>query len=146
MCDYSLHAIQSRPARVGDELLTSEFARTTTRGFSADEEPEMAVCLLPGTELAFGQDAECDHPFAQLLPTMRFGSIGARLARFRRISEGLTNTHRDALEFANGRVVLLTKLRPGQTAKVLQLPAQPGPDKKPFARRHRSGNAGVAAG
>jgi hypothetical protein len=92
----------------------------------------MAVCLLPGTELAFSQDAECDHPFARLFPAMRFGSIGARLARFRRINQGLTNTHQDALEFANGRVVLLTKLRPGQRAKVLQLPAQADPDKKPL--------------
>jgi hypothetical protein len=125
MCDYSLHAIQSRPARVGDVLVTSEFALTITRGFSADGEPEMAVCLLPGTELAFSKDAECDHPFAELFPTMRFGSLAARLARFRRIKHGLTNTHQDALEFANGRVVLLTKLRPGQRAKVLQLPAQP---------------------
>jgi hypothetical protein len=35
MCDYSLHSVKSRPARAGDELVTTEFANTTTRGFSA---------------------------------------------------------------------------------------------------------------
>ncbi|MEH2495765.1 hypothetical protein V1294_002244 [Bradyrhizobium sp. AZCC 1678] len=83
MCDYSLHAVQSRPARAGDVLLTGEFPNTVTRGFSAIGEPDTAVCLLPGTELAFSEDAVCDHPFAKLYPQMQFGSIGARLARFR---------------------------------------------------------------
>ena len=62
---------------------------------------------------------------------MRFGSIGARLARFRQINRG-SNSHHDALEFANGKIVLLTKLRPGQRATVLQLPAQREIDGKPL--------------
>jgi hypothetical protein len=33
--------------------------------------------------------------------------------------------HHDALEFPDGRIVLLTLLREGQQATVLQLPAQP---------------------
>jgi hypothetical protein len=33
-------------------------------------------------------------------------------------------THHDALEFPDGQVVLLTHLREGQRATVLQLPAQ----------------------
>jgi hypothetical protein len=33
--------------------------------------------------------------------------------------------HHDALEFPEGRIVLLTKLLAGQEATVLQLPAQP---------------------
>jgi hypothetical protein len=32
--------------------------------------------------------------------------------------------HHDALEFADGRIVLLTRLSEGQEATVLQLPAQ----------------------
>jgi hypothetical protein len=124
MCDYSLHSVKSRPARAGDELVTTEFADTTTRGFSQVDEPNVAVCLLPGTEVAFNEDAACDHPFAALFPRMRFGSVRERLARFRQINVKWSNTHHDALEFANGRVVLLTRLRPGQTATVLQLPVQ----------------------
>jgi hypothetical protein len=136
MCDYSLHAIQSRPARAGEALLTGEFPNTATRGFSAIGEPDTAVCLLPGTELAFSEDAVCDHPFAMLFPQMRFGSIGARLARFRQIDQG-TDTHHDALEFANGRIVLLTRLRPGQRATVLQLPAPRGIDHRPHGTVRR---------
>ena len=53
MCDYSLHAVASRPAQVGETLITTTFPRTTTRGFASESEPEVAVCMLPGTELAF---------------------------------------------------------------------------------------------
>jgi hypothetical protein len=129
MCDYSLNAVQSRPARAGDMLITSEFRSSLTRGFSAVGEPGVAVCVSPGTELAFSEDAVCDHPFASLFPRMRFGSIGARLARFRKVNQRATDTHHDALEFANGKVVLLTKLRLGQRATVLQLPAQDNADR-----------------
>ncbi|MCK1710184.1 hypothetical protein IVA83_14090 [Bradyrhizobium sp. 143] len=124
MCDYSLHAVRSRPARAGDLLITSEFPGSPTRGFSAVGEAGVAVCLSPGTELAFSGDAACHHPFAMLFPGMRFGSVGARLARFRKINQRATDTHHDALEFANGKVVLVSRLRVGQTAMVLQLPAK----------------------
>ena len=55
MCDYSLHAVASRPAKVGEMLITASFSGGT-RGFAAKGEPNVAVCLLPGTELAFDQD------------------------------------------------------------------------------------------
>ncbi len=51
MCDYSLHNVKARPARVGDRLTTRLF-NMTTRGFSAPEDMNVAVCLLPGTELS----------------------------------------------------------------------------------------------
>jgi len=54
MCDYSLHNVASRPAKVGDKLTTRNFG-AGTRGFSAPEDPNTAVCVLPGTELAFTQ-------------------------------------------------------------------------------------------
>ncbi len=34
MCDYSLHAAASRPARTGDKLVISRFPYTFTRGFA----------------------------------------------------------------------------------------------------------------
>ena len=61
MCDYSLHAVASRPAKVGETLVTTTFPRTSTRGFAAEGEPGVAVCLLPGTELAFEQDVKYDQ-------------------------------------------------------------------------------------
>ncbi len=35
MCDYSLHHVASRPAKVRDKLVTTELARSSTRGLSA---------------------------------------------------------------------------------------------------------------
>jgi hypothetical protein len=58
MCDYSLHFVASRPAKVGDKLVTTEFNNSLTRGFAAVGEPHVAVCLLPGTEVAFERELE----------------------------------------------------------------------------------------
>jgi len=81
----------------------------------------VAVCLLPGTELAFEEDVECEVVFGFL----RRPTIGHRLARFRKVREDQPTAHHDALEFPDGRIVLLTQLREGQRATVLQLPATP---------------------
>ena len=51
MCDYSLHNVKSRPAKVGDKLTTHHF-NTGTRGFAAPEDANTAVCVLPGTDRA----------------------------------------------------------------------------------------------
>ena len=51
MCDYSLHFVASRRARVGDRLVSTRFRNSLTRGFAAIGEPDTAVCLLPGPKL-----------------------------------------------------------------------------------------------
>jgi hypothetical protein len=122
MCDYSLQEVPSRPAKVGDELVIARFVKSVTRGFCAVEQPSMAVCLLSGTELAFREEVECDHPLGWLLPRLR--KLGAAVARFRQINLQRPYAHHDALEFANGKIVLVTRLRLGQQATVLQLPHQ----------------------
>jgi hypothetical protein len=119
MCDYSLHNVASRPASVGDNLVTKRFAATFTRGFAAPEQPAVAVCVLPGTELAFEDEVQWDRPFAIFRRNPRLG----RVVRFRQINLGNPHTHHDAVEFPNGKIVLLTKLHEGQKATVLQLPA-----------------------
>ncbi len=53
MCDYSLHAVASRPAEVGERLVSTKFHSTTTRGFAAENDLQVAICLRPGTALAF---------------------------------------------------------------------------------------------
>jgi hypothetical protein len=113
MCDYSLHNVRSRPAKVGDKLTTKNFG-TGTCGFASAEDAELAVCVLPGTELAF-TDKVVDWTEETLNHT----------AIFRQVNTDKPMTHHDALEFPDGRVVLLTRLRSGQEATVLQLPAQP---------------------
>jgi hypothetical protein len=120
MCDYSLHHVASRPANVGDKLMTTRFEMTSTRGFAAAAEPGVAVCLMPGTEIAFDEDVVYDRILGGgLLPPRR---TRQRLARFRQVNVEFA-VHHDALEFADGSIVLLTTLRPGQHATVLQLPA-----------------------
>ena len=51
MCDYSLHHVSSRPAKIGDRLITRNF-HAGTLGFAAPEDKSVAVCVLPGTELS----------------------------------------------------------------------------------------------
>ncbi len=116
MCDYSLHAVASRPAEVAETLVSSKFQSTTTRGFASLDNPQVAVCLRPGTEIAFENDVQT----ARLVFRK---DIGERLARFRQIDLDQPTHHHDALEFSNGAIVLVTDLVPGQRATVLQLPA-----------------------
>jgi len=123
MCDYSLHLVDTRPARVGDTLISTRFPGSLTRGFSAVAAPHVAVCLRPGTELAFEQDVEIEHVFRRLLPRFGFGRLTEKVARFRQVNMARPDAHHDALEFPDGRMVLVTQLRDGQRASVLQLPA-----------------------
>ena len=117
MCDYSLEHLASRPAKVGDQLVTTKFGRTYTTGLCAVGQPSVAVCIKPGTELAFEREIESDS----LWLTRRLGS---QVARFRRVNEERTFGHHDALELPSGKVVLLTRLLVGQRATVLQLPVE----------------------
>ena len=118
MCDFSLHAIRSRPAKVGDKLTTRMFISGTT-GFCAPEDNGMAVCLLPGTELSFADEVRRANNWPWN------GLIRYKTAVFRQINKSNRCTHHDALEFPDGQLVLLTLLMPGQQATVLQLPAEP---------------------
>jgi hypothetical protein len=124
MCDYSLHGVASRPAKVGDRLIATNFYNSVTRGFASADEPNVAVCLLPGSELAFESDVQCDPA----IPFLPYKKIGHRVARFRQVNTNNPATHHDALEFPSGETVLVNNLARGQCATVLQLPvtAQPG--------------------
>jgi hypothetical protein len=123
MCDYSLHYVKSRPAKVGDKLTTHHF-NTGTIGFAASEDANTAVCVLPGTELAFATAIRC-----RCRPRGLFGwkanMIAHTTAIFRQVNKDNPRTHHDALEFPDGQMVLLTDVFEDQEATVLQLPAQP---------------------
>jgi hypothetical protein len=119
MCDYSLHHVATRPAKIEDKLVTTKFHNTITRGFAAVSDPRVAVCLLPGTELAFDRNVECEAALS-IFPTKK---IGQKVARFRQLNMDQPTMHHDALEFPDGQVVLLTSLCDNQHATVLQLPA-----------------------
>jgi hypothetical protein len=50
--------------------------------------------------------------------------VPARVARFRQVDMHEPRVHHDALEFPDGRIVLVTRLIAGQHMTVLQLPAK----------------------
>ena len=111
MCDYSLHAVATRPAKVGETLITTTFPGTSTRGFASESEPAVAVCMLPGTELAFAEDVKYDN---------RSKAINFRVGKFGAIEPHVPHRHHDAIEFPDGSNVLVTLLCEGQRATVLQ--------------------------
>jgi len=117
MCDYSLQHVKSRPAKIGDQLTTRDFGMGT-RGLSASEDENVAVCVRPGTELSFTAEVR-----RMRLWPWRDKGINQKTAIFRRINQHNPFANHDALEFPDGQVVLLTTLAEGQRATVLQLPA-----------------------
>jgi hypothetical protein len=118
MCDYSLHNVRTRPAKVGDKLTSRDFG-TGTHGFAASEDASIAVCVLPGTELSFADEVS----FWPDWNGWHERVIEHKTAIFRQIKLNKSWAHHDALEFPDGNIVLLTLLKPGQQATVLQLPA-----------------------
>jgi hypothetical protein len=100
MCDYCLHHVASRPAKVGDELVSTEFAGSYSRGFA--------------------KEVEYERGFPLLWTTRR---IVEEVAQFQRVNASQPEAHHDALQFPSGQIVLVTRLCPGQIATVLQLPA-----------------------
>jgi len=105
MCDYSLHAVTSRPAEVGETLVTTTFRGTSTRG-----------CMLPGTELAFEEEVKYDNRWIWTR------SVNSRVGKFGKVDPHIPDRHHDAIEFPDGNFVLVTQLCEGQRVTVLQLP------------------------
>ena len=124
MCDYSLHIVKSRPAKVGDKLTTRDFG-TGTRGFAAAEDASIAVCVLPGTEVSFAAQVRCGP--CSMFDWRKARTTTHRTAIFRQVNKDRVAVHHDALEFPDGEIVLLTHLSEGQQATVLLLPADPKP-------------------
>jgi len=116
MCDYSLHAVATRPAQVGETLITKTFPGTSTRGFASESDPNVAVCMLPGTELAFAQNVRYDNRWIWTR------QMNFRVGKFGEVDRHIPDRHHDAIEFPDGSHVLVTLLCEGQRATVLQLP------------------------
>jgi hypothetical protein len=117
MCDYSLHVVESRSARLGETLITTAFRGTSTRGLASECEPGVAVCLLPGTELAFADNVKYYRRWIwSAVSKFRVGKFGV-------VAPDNPHRHHDAIEFPDGSTVLVTLLAEGQRVTVLQLPA-----------------------
>jgi hypothetical protein len=111
-----MHAVTSRPAEVGEELVTTTFRGTSTRGFASERDMGVAVCLLPGTELAFAEEVRYDNRWIWTR------TINSRVGKFGKIDPLVPERHHDAVEFPDGNYVLVTQLVEGQRVTVLQLP------------------------
>ena len=101
MCDYSLEAYQSRPARLGERYETHLF-ETHSIGFIAPGDPSTAVCMAYDTKLRL-----------EGLPEALRKSIcvsSEEDVTFVRLEDKL---HHDGVRFANGAEVTLQRLGAG---------------------------------
>jgi hypothetical protein len=91
MCDDSPHLVVSWSAMAGEKLIVTDFAKSITRGFAAVGQPEVAVLLLPGTELMFDDHVRYDRAFSFL------GKASAhhKVARFQLIDTNDPHVHHD---------------------------------------------------
>ena len=111
--------------------MSTRFSNSITGGFAAVGEPNVAVCLLPGTEVAFEKEVECEHALG-FFPNWK---LGQKVARFQQVKKEQPHAHHDALEFPDGQIVLLTCLCQGQLATVLQLPTAPRSEEEAEAQK-----------
>jgi hypothetical protein len=116
MCDYSLSAVASRPAKVGETLVSTYFRGTPSHGFAVPHEESVAVCLLPGTELVFEGNVKYRGGW------FRSKTAGYSVAKFCKIDPEIPHKHHDGLEFPDGSKVLVQSLVQGQRVRVLQMP------------------------
>ena len=119
MCGYSLENKLARPALQGENLMTCQFSGSTTSGFCDAINPEMAVCISAGTEIAFLAPIRFTGFWRIGLHSQHYG---AKLARFREVTLDRGGRHRDALELENGGIILLNELEARQTVTILQIP------------------------
>ena len=63
MCDYSLQHVASRPAMVGDELMSTKFHNSITRGF-ADKKQTFKSYTRAADEGASSAGARTGNPFS----------------------------------------------------------------------------------
>jgi hypothetical protein len=128
MCDYSLHAAAQKPAEKGQKMKTARLTYTagSSGGFFDADDPNVAICLQPGTEVAFDKPPLLRRGYFAFVPSMIRRQLGQGLpqvATFRKVDTANERAHHDALEFAGGRVVKIDELKAGLSAKVVSLPA-----------------------
>jgi hypothetical protein len=120
MCDYSLHSVKSRSAKVGDKLRTRDFG-TGTRGFAASEDANVAVCVLPGTELGFAAEVRCLATGLFALARQSRQSQNSDLSANQQGQDG----HASRCVGISGWPDRAADICEDQQATVLQLPAEP---------------------
>jgi hypothetical protein len=101
MCDYSLEAYRSRPARLGERYETHRF-ESYSIGFVAPGDASIAVCMAYDTKLRL-----------EGIPEVVQRSLGVSVnedVTFIRLED---SPHHDGVRFANGAELTVQKLGPG---------------------------------
>ena len=108
-----------------------------TRGLARVEDKDKsaydstAVCLLPGTEVAFTDSVKrAETSLSEWggvnIDWAKVTELKSRVAIFRQVDKEQACRHHDALDFATDHdCVLINHLLPGQVVTVLALPAAP---------------------
>lgn len=106
MCDYSLESYKHRPAAVGERVQLNKFPSGSS-GFADPQDPNTAVCVLPGNKLeleGISRQVQKSH------------AVGPSETVIMIRKEG--STYHDAVRFRNGKELFLGELI-GVTATVL---------------------------
>jgi hypothetical protein len=101
---------------VAETLVSTQFSQGSTRGFASVDDKTVAVCLQPGTEIAF-------MDYVRIHGMLIHRTLRQTLARVRKVNIDELHQHHDALEFSDGTIVLMNDLVPGQQVVIVQLPA-----------------------
>ncbi len=104
MCDYSLEAFRSRPARQGEEYITYRFPSVTI-GFVSPGDHSVAICMACDMELELSR-----------IPSVTQAQAGVGETERVTFTQVDGPYHRDAVRFANGKVMTLQALGAGITA------------------------------
>ncbi len=107
MCDYSLEAYRSQPAKEGVGYETHRFTSHSI-GFIAPGDAVTAVCMACGMRLRLED-----------IPERVQRSVGVTADEAVTFTRLETGTYRDGVRFANGREITLQQLGPGVRASVI---------------------------
>jgi hypothetical protein len=123
MCDYSLEVYRSQPAEAGERYTLERFA-SGSMGFTVGGQCNTAVCIPADARLILAGIGE--------IVQRAFGIGAVEEVTMTRLERG---PHKDAVAFANGKVVSLQSLNAGLTAAVVDLaaPAKAQPTDEPAA-------------
>lgn len=113
MCDYSLEAYKTRPARQGETITTHRFP-SGSLGFVAPENSTVAVCLACDTQLHLSN-----------LPTSIQRSCGVGQKAVATFTQLDTTGYRDAVLFETGKSVTLQQLGIGVDALIVDSLTKP---------------------
>lgn len=136
MCDYSLEMYRSRPARVGEQYVTTQFASGSV-GLTAPGDCHTAVCLMADTKLKLEHIPERVQRTFCLTASEEAVFVRMERSGFFGHFRGETGSHRDAIRFGNGAEVLLQRLGAGIKVSIIDALEVPLPMEQHAVVAHR---------